>query len=86
MTEEKMRRLVAAGTAMSVILLVVLVVVLAVQLVSMGVKKAEVNRLRGEIARLEEEISSNEEDIDLWMQEWKIEERARQLGMVDGKK
>ncbi|MBR1867094.1 MAG: septum formation initiator family protein [Clostridia bacterium] len=54
-----------------------------IQLVAMGVKKAEVERLKGEIARLEEERDDLEDEIDLWLQDWKIEERARQLGMTD---
>ena len=85
MSEEKMRRIVAAGTATAVIVLVFMLIVLVWQLVAMSVKKAEVNRLQSEIARLEEGIDDCETDIELWMQEWKIEERARQLGMVDGK-
>ncbi|MBO4262692.1 MAG: septum formation initiator family protein [Clostridia bacterium] len=84
MTELKMRRLVAAGTAAAVILAVVLVAVLVSQLVVMAVKKAEIERLQTEIVRLQDEKARLEEGIDLWLQDWKIEERARQLGMVDG--
>ena len=85
MTELKMRRLVSAGTAMAVVLLFVLVLVMAVQLVTLGVKKKEVDRLRGEIETLEQEIDETENKTDTWLQAWKIEERARQLGMVDKK-
>lgn len=85
MTELKMRRLVSAGTAMAVVLLFVLVLVMAVQLVTLGVKKKEVDRLRGEIETLEREINETENETDTWLQAWKIEERARQLGMVDKK-
>ena len=83
MTELKMRRLVAAGSSMAVMIVVALVAIWVIQLVAMGVKKAEVVRLKGEIARLEEERDDLEDEIDLWLQDWKIEERARQLGMTD---
>ena len=83
MTELKMRRLVAAGSSMAVMIVVALVAIWVIQLVAMGVKKAEVERLKGEIARLEEERDDLEDEIDLWLQDWKIEERARQLGMTD---
>ena len=85
MTELKMRRLVSAGTAMAVVLLFVLVLVMAVQLVTLGVRKKEVDRLRGEIETLEQEVDETENETDTWLQAWKIEERARQLGMVDKK-
>ncbi|MDY2879463.1 MAG: septum formation initiator family protein [Candidatus Borkfalkiaceae bacterium] len=85
MTETKMRRLVSAGTAMSVVLLFVLLFVMVCQLVSLSVKKKEIDRLRSEIETLEREIERTEDEVDTWLQEWKIEERARQLGMVEKK-
>ncbi|MBQ8726599.1 MAG: hypothetical protein IJY84_05835 [Clostridia bacterium] len=45
-------------------------------------RKAE---LETEILRLEQEIENASNDVELWREEWKIEERARQLGYV-GKK
>lgn len=86
MSESKMRRLVAAGTATAVVLFFVLITFLVVQLVMIGVKKAEADRLRAEIEVLTEENARLESGIDDWLQEWKIAERARQLGMVDGNK
>ena len=86
MSESKMRRLVAAGTATAVVVFFVLIIFLVVQLVMIGVKKAEADRLRAEIEVLTEENARLESGIDDWLQEWKIAERARQLGMVDGNK
>ena len=82
MTEEKKERLVAAGTAMSVIVLFVLIVVLAYQLISIGVRKKQEAALIAEKTRLEQEIADAKEGVELWQQEWKIEERARQLDYV----
>ena len=82
MTEEKKQRLVAAATAMSVIVLFVLIVVLAYQLIAIGVRKKQKEALIAEKTRLEQEIADAEEGVELWQTEWKIEERARQLDYV----
>ncbi len=79
MTESKMRRLVSAGTVMAEIVFFILVAFLVYQLVTMGVKKSKIERLQTEITRLEEEKKDIKDEIDLWQQEWKIEERARQI-------
>lgn len=82
MTKEKKERLVAAGTAVSVVVLFVLIVVLAYQFIAMGVKTKQKNALIAEKTRLEQEIIDAKEGVELWQQEWKIEERARQLDYV----
>ena len=82
MTEEKKQRLISAGTALSVIMLFVLIVVLAYQVISIGVKKKQRNALIAEKTRLEQEIADAKDGVELWQQEWKIEERARQLDYV----
>ncbi len=79
MTESKMRRLVSAGTVMAEILFVVLIAFLVYQLVVMGAKKSKIEKLQTEITELQEEKKNLENEIDLWQQEWKIEERARQI-------
>ncbi len=82
MTEEKKQRLISAGTALSVVMLFVLIVVLAYQLIAIGVKTKQKNALVVEKTRLEQEIANAKEGVELWQQEWKIEERARQLDYV----
>lgn len=82
MEEIRKKRLTAAASAMSVIVLFVLILVLSYQIVSMVVKTKTRDRLKAEIARYEQEIKDAEENVDLWKQEWKIEERARQLNYV----
>lgn len=80
MTEEKKSRLVAAGTAMSVIVLVVLLTIMIFQLVTMSAKNREIRKLESQMQQLKAEIKKDNEDADLWLQEWKIKERARQIG------
>ena len=82
MTEEKKIKLITAGTATAVVLLFVLVVTLVFQLVSMGVKQNVKRKLESEIAYYEDAIAKAEGDIELWQEEWMIEERARQLDYV----
>ena len=57
MTEEKKQKLIAAGTATSVILLLVLILVLVYQLIAMGVKNKQKNELIAEKTRLEQELA-----------------------------
>ena len=82
MTEEKKQRLVSAGTAMSVVVLFVLIVVLVYQFIAIGVRNKQIKALVAEKTRLEQEIADAKEGVELWQQEWKIEEYARQLDYV----
>ena len=82
MTEEKKQRLISAGTALSVVMLFVLIIVLAYQLIAIGVKSKQKGTLLAEKTRLEQEIADAKDGVALWQQEWKIEERARQLDYV----
>ena len=79
MTESKMRRVVSALSATAVIVFVILVVALVWQIAALGVKKSRAEKLKAEIALLEEQKEEIEDEIELWQQDWKIEERARQL-------
>lgn len=79
MTESKMRRVVSAASATAVIVFVILVVALVWQLAVLGVKKSQAEKLKAEIAMLERQKQETEDEIELWQQDWKIEERARQL-------
>ena len=61
MTEEKKARLVAAGTAMSVIVLVVLLTIMIFQLVTMSAKNREIRELQSQMRQLEAEIEKGNE-------------------------
>lgn len=45
-------------------------------------KKARIDELKQEIAVLEEKKEQTEDDIELWLCEWKIKERANELGYL----
>ncbi len=82
MTEEKARRIQTAITSAAVILLFILV---AIMVYGMGVikgKKAKIEQLETEIHLLEEKKEKTEKGIELWLCEWKIIERANELGYL----
>lgn len=85
MTENKKKNLIIGATAIAVITLFALVVILAYQVIAIIVRENRKAELETEILRLEQEIENASNDVELWREEWKIEERARQLGYV-GKK
>lgn len=82
MTLDKKRNLIAATTASMVLLLFILVGVWLFQLVNINSKKAKIEDLKKQIAELTEEQNQLTDDIDLWVSQWKIEERARELKYV----
>lgn len=84
MDYEKAKRLVTAGVSSGIILLFVLLSVLICQCVMINSKKREIENLKGEIQRLEQDIEKNEDAIDVWLSEWKITERANELGLFFG--
>ncbi len=77
---DKLKRVAASATAAAVLLLVILISVMMYQIVQIKVKEKEINAIKSEIARLEEKKEQLEDDIDIWLSEWKIEERSRELG------
>ena len=85
MTENKKKNLMIATTATAVITIFVLAVILAYQIIAIIVRENRKTQLENEILRLTQEIENASDDVELWQEEWKIEERARQLGYV-GKK
>lgn len=79
MTLEKKKRIVAAVTASCVLLLFILVAVMVHQMITITGKKAKIQSLQNQIQQLEEEQDGLKSDIEIWLSEWKIEERAREL-------
>lgn len=84
MTPEKKRKIVAASTAAMVLLLFILLAVMIYQMVNISGKKAKIEQLNKQIAQLEDEQKDLTDGIDIWLSEWKIEERARELKYVFG--
>ena len=58
-----------------------LVFVLVYQMVGISVRKNKIDLLDAEIEQLEKDIENTEDEIESWSFEWKIEKRARELGM-----
>jgi cell division protein FtsB len=79
MTLEKRKRIVSAITASAVLLLFLLIAVMVYQMVTINGKKAKIQSLNAQIEQLEKEQETLTDDIELWLSEWKIEERAREL-------
>lgn len=79
MDELKRQRILSAATAIAVVFFTVLLISLIWQIATLGVKRAEAKRLQREIDLLETQKEQIQDEIELWQQDWKIEERARQL-------
>ena len=82
MSEEKKRRVVSALVSGGIMLLVILVTILAYQLVGIYSRNNRIKALDAEIATLEAQISSTDDSIKEWSERWKIEQRARELGLM----
>ncbi len=82
MTLEKLQKIAAAITASAVLLLCILLGTMIYQMQVINAKKAEIDRLNAEIAELERQQQETEDDIALWLTDWKIEERLRELGYI----
>ena len=80
MTEKRARRLVSAGVAAAVVLLAFLLVVIAFQMVCLLQAKKELSDLKKTEKEYERLINETQDQIDVWLEEWKIEEAARKYG------
>lgn len=80
MTEKRARRLVSAGVAAAVVLLAFLLVVIAFQMVCLLQAKKELSDLQKTEKEYERLINETQDEIDVWLEEWKIEEAARKYG------
>ena len=82
MEEQKLKKIIAVSVSAAVILLVVLIAVMVYQMVLLGNGKKNVERLNAEIQTLEEQKEDLKKQIDIWQTDWKIDERARELGWL----
>ena len=82
MTLEKLNKIAAAVTASAILLLFILVAIMVYQMGIIHGKKAKIAELEQEIAVWEAEKEELEKGINLWQREWKIEERANELGYI----
>ena len=79
MDEQKLRRVVAASVVIAVLLLSILLTFMVYQMIMISVKKREIDELNKQIQLLEEQKKQTEDKIEIWLSDWKIEERAREL-------
>ena len=82
MEEQKLKKIIAVSVSAAVILLVVLIAVMVYQMVLLGNGKKNVENLNAEIEMLEEQKEDLKKQIDIWQTDWKIDERARELGWL----
>lgn len=81
MNEEKKRRIFSAVLSGLIMLTTILVAIITYQLVGIFTRKNKIAELDAEIAYLQKQIELTEDEIASWELEWKIIERARELGM-----
>lgn len=82
---DKLKRIAASVTAAAVLLLVILLSIMVYQIVYIKAKEREINALESEIERLEKQNEQTEDNIEIWLSEWKIKERARELNYKQGR-
>ena len=82
MEEQKLRKIIAVSVSAAVILLVVLVAIMIYQMVLLENGRKKVVELNQEIILLEEQKQDLENRIEVWQTDWKIDERARELGWL----
>ena len=80
MEKERAKRLVVASVASAVVFFAVLMVISVYQMICLKKLNEEYANLCKEEQKLEEEREQLEDGIDLWLQEWKVEETARKYG------
>ena len=81
MNEEKKRRVFSAVLSGLIMFTTILVAIITYQLVGIFSRKNRIAELDAEIAHLQTLIEQTEDEIASWELEWKIIERARELGM-----
>lgn len=81
MQEEKKKRVMSAITSGIIMLLVILITISVYQIAGIIKRHNKINQLNSEIAYLEAQLQNTNDEIDSWALKWKIEERARELGL-----
>lgn len=81
MNEEKKRRIFSAVLSGLIMLTTILVAIITYQLIGIFTRKNKIAELDAEIEYLQKQIELTEDEIASWELEWKIIERARELGM-----
>lgn len=80
MTNERMKNLISASVVTAVLFLIILLGILVYQMVCLNRLKAELDQLNAAKESYLQLKESQENEIQLWLEEWKIEEAARKYG------
>lgn len=80
MTNERMKKIISASVVTAVLFLVILLGILVYQMVCLNRLKAELDQLNAAKESYLQLKESQENEIQLWLEEWKIEEAARKYG------
>lgn len=81
MNGEKKKRIFSAVLSGMIMLTTVLVTVITYQMIGIFTRKNQIEKLDAEISSLKAQIAETEDEIESWTLEWKIIERAYELGM-----
>lgn len=84
MSELKLKQIIGSLVASAVVLLSILVSIAVYQGILCLRTDQNIKRLERQIEELEEEKKQTEDEIEIWMQDWKIDEIARELGYFYG--
>ncbi len=82
MPAEKIKRLIVSSVVTAVLLLFILLSIMVYQMIAIKNTRRQIDALNKEISELEAEKEQTEDKIELWLSDWKIEERQRELGWV----
>ena len=80
MTGKNLEKLLRLGIVSAVVLLFFLALVLTFQMVCLSQKRKELRALTQTEEEYERLKTQTEDEIELWMQDWKVEEAARKYG------
>lgn len=82
MPQEKLKKLIVSSVVTAVLLLFILLSIMVYQMVAIKNTRKQIDALNTQISELEEEKEQTQDKIELWLSDWKIEERQRELGWV----
>lgn len=82
MPAEKLKKLIVSSVVTAVLLLFILLSIMVYQMISIKTLQNEIDALEEQKQELLLEKSETEDQIEIWLSEWKIDEKARELGWV----
>ena len=81
MSEDKKKRVFSAVLSGLIMMATILIAIVTYQFIGIITRKNQIEKLDAEILALKAQIEQTESEIESWSLEWKIIERARELGM-----